>query len=230
MFDDQRNRLVAELDAAHAAYYRAEVFGGPSLYFHLTALRAADAEDFERFAEQVYAVLASWGMHRMGIGGPKMRNFEEFQQSLSTIWPRALTLRDKTFVELADSDWADLKSIFQAIRCMASGTSLVGNSKVMAHLLPNLVPPVDREYTLKFLYRHGQIVNDLESEWLKLQEILTGFFYPLAQSSIVRSKTNQWLQQQDQFKWDTSVLKIIDNLVIGLTKMSRARNDAEPGG
>lgn len=226
MFDDQRTRLVAALDAAHDAYYRAEVFGGPSLHFHLTSLRASREQDFDRFVEQVYAVLASWGMHRMGVGGSKMRDFEEFQDSLRSVWPRALLLRDKSLANLTDSDWSELKVIFQSIRCMASGTSLVGNSKVMAHLLPNLIPPVDREYTLKFLFRHGQIVNSLEGEWAKLRLILSDFFYPLAQVPVVCSKADAWLQQQDQFKWDTSLLKIIDNVVIGFSKMMRAEQVA----
>jgi hypothetical protein len=65
MFDDQRNRLLAALDEAHDAYYRAAVFAGPSLYFHLRTLEAAGTQDFERFTEYLYAVLASWGMHRM---------------------------------------------------------------------------------------------------------------------------------------------------------------------
>jgi hypothetical protein len=38
----------------------------------MTTLEAARAQDFERFAEYLYAVLASWGMHRMGPGGSRM--------------------------------------------------------------------------------------------------------------------------------------------------------------
>ena len=41
----------------------------------------------------------------------------------------------------------------------------MGNSKVLAHLLPNLIPPVDREYTLTFLFRNKQVTNGLNEEW-----------------------------------------------------------------
>jgi hypothetical protein len=228
MFEDQRNRLLAALDEAHEAYYRAEIFGGPSLHFHLRSLAAARAQDFERFAEYVYGVLASWGMHRMGPGGSKMREFEEFRTSLEVVWPVALRLQERAPSHLNETDWADLKTIFCQIRCMASGTSLVGNSKVMAHLLPNLIPPVDREYTLKFLFRNGQITNGVEVEWKKLVQILEGFFYPVAQYSLFQSKAEVWLTHNDQFKWDTSRLKILDNLVIGFLKMVRAEH-AAPG-
>ncbi len=221
MFEDQRNRLLNALDAAHEKYYLAEVFGGPSLHFHLRSLEAARAQDFERFVEYVYAVLPSWGMHRMG-GGPKMREFSEFHSSLKAVWPMALQLQGKTPTDLGPTDWASLRTVFCGIRCMASGTSLVGNSKVIAHLLPKLVSPVDREYTLNYLFRHGQIKNGIEVEWIKLAQILEGFFYPIAQSPLFQSKAEEWLGHGDRFKWDTSALKIVDNLVIGLSKMERA--------
>jgi hypothetical protein len=218
MFDDQQNRLLTALDGAHDAYYRAELFGGPSLHFHLKTLEAARAQDFERFVEHVYAVLPSWGMHRMG-GGPKMHEFSEFHSSMRVVWPIALQLQEKTPSSLDESDWTSLRTVFCGIRCMASGTSLIGNSKVMAHLLPRLIPPVDREYTLNFLFRHNRITNGIEIEWKKLVQILDGFFYPVARSPIFQPKAEEWLTHNDRFKWDTSPLKIVDNLVIGLSKM-----------
>jgi hypothetical protein len=109
---------------------------------------------------------------------------------------------------------------------MATGTSLVGNSKVLAHLLPNLVPPVDREYTLTFLFGNKQITNDLQGEWLKLKQILQGFFHPVAQEPLFRARAVEWLAQSDRYRWDTSQLKILDNLVIGLESLSRAEKEA----
>ena len=221
MFDIQRNALLAALDEAHNTYHRTEPFGGPSVYFHLRTLEAARAQDFGRFVEYAYAMLASWGMHRMGVGGSKMRKFEEFQSSLQIVWPAALLLQPKTPSMLGVADWSLLKTIFCEIRCMASGTSLVGNSKVMAHLLPNLIPPVDREYTLKFLFGHGRIINAVEAEWTTLQLILTDFFYPIIASPLFQAKAKQWLADDRWASWDTSELKIADNLVVGLSK-SRA--------
>ncbi len=179
MFDDQKNSLLANLETAHDAYHRAEVFGGPSLHFHLRSLEASRAQDFELFSEYVYAMLASWGMHRMGSGGSKMRDFDEFSHSLRLVWPEALQLQNKDPSSLSESDWESLKVIFCGIRCMASGTSLVGNSKVMAHLIPNIIPPVDRRYTLNFLFGKSHIINGIEGEWDRLTQILRGFFIQL---------------------------------------------------
>jgi hypothetical protein len=213
MFDDQCLRVLDSMDEAHAAYHQAEVFGGPSIHFHHRSLQAARAQDFERCAEHVYAMLASWGMHRMGRGGSKMRDFEEFRFSLHDVWPAAMQLQRQAPDSLSENDWATLKTIFCGIRCMATGTSIVGNSKVMAHLLPNLIAPVDREYTLTFLFGNGQVTNSIELEWKTLVRILDGFFYPVVQSPLFQRKAAGWLAQGGGTNWDTSELKIVDNLV-----------------
>jgi hypothetical protein len=170
----------------------------------------------------MYATLASWGMHRMGKGGSKMSDFACFCDSLKASWPIIVSLSDKRPEQLGTDNWEHLRSIFLGIKCMRTATSLVGNSKVLAHALPNLVPPVDREYTLKFLYGRGEIKNNIEREWKKLEEILRGFFYPVSASLEFREAAHNWMLQTECFPWDSSELKVIDNLVIGLMKMKRA--------
>jgi hypothetical protein len=105
MFEGQRAKVLDTLDVAHEAYYEKEKFGGPSLYFHVQSLKSARELQFDRFSECAYAMLASWGMHRMGSGGSKMREFDEFQLSLNKVWPRLVQLRGKTAGELGRDDW-----------------------------------------------------------------------------------------------------------------------------
>lgn len=216
MFRTQQSRLLRNLDAAHAAYYTAAVFGGPSLHFHLRALDAARAKDCPRFAEASYAMLAAWGMHRMGTRGAKVREFSDYEASLGAAWPTILGLQGKQPLELEDRDWKDLEAVFSTIHAMASSGSLVGNSKVMAHAVPNLVPPVDREYTLRFLRPGKGIPPTKEGEWNLLRELLEGFFYPVAGDKRFSEKVAVWMAAPSRYKWDTSPLKVVDNLIIGL--------------
>lgn len=224
MFERQQAKLLENLDSAHSMYYQAGIFSGPSLHFHLRSLESSQTQDLTCFSEHVYALLASWGMHRMGPGGSKMKEFHEFSDSLRKVWPAALCLQKRKPGALSSADWGSMKTVFCGIRCMASGTSLVGNSKVMAHLMPNLIPPVDRAYTLKFLYENGQIKNGIEGEWNKLSEILRGFFYPVANAPAFLSKVAEWKAREGIYAWDTSPLKIVDNLVIGYSRMIRAES------
>ena len=148
---DKVRDLLDNAGKYHAAYYRSETFSGPSLYFHQRALSTRRSPASVPHLENVYATLAAWGMHRMGTRGSKMRPFDTFRASIEPLRDkitRAQTLAPQAMDEVA---WDSLKEIFQGIRIMASGTSLVGNSKVMHHMLPNIVPPIDREYTLRYL-------------------------------------------------------------------------------
>lgn len=219
MFDLQREHLLRAIDAAHDEYYKSEVFTGPSLYFHQQALRAAETGDLHMFAVMAYAVLAAWGMHRMGRGGSKMCNFEDFERSLERHWPQVRRLRKLAPTELDDGGWQDLRELFCGICCMKTSISLVGNSKVMAHALPNLIPPVDREYTLNFLYGSGAIKNGKDGEWERLEEMLRNFFYPVLQTDLFQSKALAWIGETSRFVWDTSHLKIVDNLIIGYMRL-----------
>jgi hypothetical protein len=224
LLDGRRDELLSNMDHAHVKYYHAGVFGGPSLYFHLQALEAGKSGNIHRFAETVYAVLAAWGMHRMGSGGSKMCKFEKFEQSLIPLWPIILRLQQVLPKNLDVQGWRDLKKVFCGICCMDSKTILVGNSKVMAHALPNLVPPIDRHYTLRFLYKNETIINGTEWEWERLQAILQGFFYPVVESELFISQSKEW--NDKQYLWDTSPLKIVDNLIIGWTAKGK---ESSPG-
>jgi len=154
-----------------------------------------------------------------------MRDFDEFAASLSSVWPLVVRLQGALPQELANHQWDDLESLFCGIKAMESNTSLVGTSKVMAHALPKLVAPVDRQYTLTLLFGNGQIRNDKQAEWTKLRQILEHFFYPVATSTAFLPKAETWMKQPAKFKWDTSPLKVVDNLIIGFRKTG----SAEPG-
>lgn len=211
-------QVLENADRYHRQYYAVKTFGGPSLHFHRRALMLEGRMSSAAQSELIYGVLASWGMHRMGKGGAKMLPFDKFQTSVQAVTAMVTRARRITPGAVSGEDWNILQSIFKAIRVMASETSIVGNSKVMAHLIPNAVAPVDREYTLKFLFRNGNITNDLDKEWLLFRKIHEEFFYPIANDPTFRSMAAQWIADQCKWPWDTSILKVVDNLVIGAMK------------
>ena len=81
---------------------------------------------------------------------------------------------------------------------------------------PNIVPPIDREYTLRYLYGTTTIANDVDKEWRMMGEIMSGFFIPVASDAAFAARADKWIALQRP--WDTSVMKVIDNLLIGSRK------------
>jgi hypothetical protein len=154
----------------------------------------------------------------MGKGGSKMHSFEVFRRSIEPIQNRLVEAQRFDFREMNDQKWTILKEIFQGLKVMASGTSLVGNSKVMHHMLPNVVPPIDREYTLWHLLGNKNVRNDLDWEWELMKEIIANFFIPVASDREFERMAHGWIARKDEYPWDTSFLKIVDNLVIGSEK------------
>ena len=58
-------------------------FGGPSIYFHKKAL-LEQKNNFlgENHLNMIYAVMPSWGMHRMGNTGAKMVDYNIFKEEI----------------------------------------------------------------------------------------------------------------------------------------------------
>ncbi len=210
--------VIRNAAAYHAAYYEAETFHGPSLYFHQRCVAMFGDEIADQRLEYIYATLASWGMHRMGKGGSKMLPFEDFRDSVLSSAPLIQQLRRRRFEDMNGGCWELLGDLFRGIRIMATRTTIVGNSKVMAHLVPNLVPPIDRQYTLMYLRGNKNIKNDLDAEWLMMKYLLENFFYRVATNPSFTDVAAEWASDPKRFPWDTSVLKIVDNLVIGAVK------------
>jgi len=159
----------------------------------------------------------------MGTGGSKMLEFSEFATSVKLIKNEINEAKKMDCYSITDEDWTLLEKIFKNIKVMKSKTTLVGNSKVMAHLLSNIVPPIDRQYTLNYLKGNTQIINNLDEEWLLMKEIIQSLFIPIATDNSFQMKANDWMSKQHQFVWDTSFFKIIDNLIIGSLVKSLTR-------
>ena len=218
-YEKKKNDILKMAEAYHDNFYKLKVFNGPSLFFHERSLACRNNAGFKRHLEYVYATLASWGMHRMGQRGAKMKSFEDFQRSIGSLKRQIKDAQKINPLSICPKDWQILEDIFRGIKIMSSGTSLIGNSKVMAHLIPDIIPPIDRSYTLKYLKGKTEIRNNLNEEWELMKDIVENFFIPVANDECFRAKADEWIPKRECYPWDTSAPKLIDNLIIGAVKM-----------
>ena len=147
-----------------------------------------------------------------------MQSFDTFCRSIEPLRNHIAQAQQYNIQNMSDDKWECLEEIFSGINVMASGTSLVGNSKVMHHMLPNIIPPIDREYTLWYLRGNTSIKNDLEYERSLMKTIISDFFIPVASNHEFQLIAATWLVSASKYPWDTSSFKIIDNLIIGCKK------------
>jgi hypothetical protein len=57
-----------------------------------------------------------------------------------------------------------------------------------------------------------------------MKGILSEFFIPVATDRGFRTVATKWTSDQASFPWDTSIFKVIDNLIIGAQKLKANRN------
>ncbi|MEJ8553541.1 hypothetical protein [Tepidibacter sp. Z1-5] len=154
----------------------------------------------------------------MGPTGAKMIEFDVFKESILNIKESIEFLKQYSFKTINETVLEQIEYVFKNICVMKSNISLIGNTKVMAHFLPNLIPPVDRQYTLNYLYNKNYIPNNIDKEWNMLKDMLLNFFYPIANDTDFLELSQSWINQPDLYPWYTSTLKTIDNIIIGSKK------------
>jgi hypothetical protein len=141
------------------SYEQFAAFGGPSVYFHRECLRAAETAFLSvRHVETLYATLASWGMHRMGGADrtkTKLTDWDRFCGSIMASAPRLEQFRGRRMLDVAAGEYLDaiksLRGIYKALDLTQAEATVVVNSKALHHILPEFIPPIDRQYTIRFL-------------------------------------------------------------------------------
>jgi hypothetical protein len=148
-------------------------FGGPCVYFHLECLRAGrEAFLSQRHIEMLYATLTAWGMHRMGDAEAtktKLTDWNCFQASLVRAAPILTEFRDCKLLEMSESQYSEavsrLRSCYEKLDLSKSGATIVVNSKAFFHLLPDLIPPIDRQYTMRFFTCTPEVWRDTKRKF-----------------------------------------------------------------
>ena len=208
--------LSSDLERYLGYFEDLDLFTGPSVHFHKRTLEVLDqyrspahAARDERFAEYLYATLTAWGLHRMGNTATKLLSFTKFAGSLREAAPAVRELQDYRLLDLApDQVGRVTEKVWQALerlRLSASKTKIITNSKALHHLLPALVPPIDREYTLRFFYGHGNLTRGEERTFAEI--------FPLFHCIGIRCSGA--IKRSVGRGFNTSETKVIDNAIVG---------------
>lgn len=192
------------------------LFTGPSLYFHLKTIKelgsagsAKAAINDPIFLDYLYATLASWGMHRMGPGNAKLVELEDMAESLRDVKGEISGLSSGKIWDIQEGDLdkvaSKLWNIISQLRVGIGATKIVAGSKTLHHILPELVPPIDREYTIKFFFGHKTL---LQEEGIIFSQIYPYFFQ-------IATSCRKEIEARLSTGMNTSITKVIDNAIVG---------------
>ena len=214
-------RLVRDFSHFVDVFATEEQFVGPSVYFHTKTIEvlrshttAADALGDDQFFEYLYATLTSWGLHRMGPGNTKLRRLDEFKATFRAQASNVERLQHLRIEELRSDEVPVVVEVaWEIISNLKVGigeTLLIANSKALHHLLPDLIPPIDRTYTLKFFTDRREIYPGRDAE------LLFRAIYPLFHEiAVLCSVEIDGFITVPPAAMNTSVTKVIDNAIVG---------------
>lgn len=218
--------LIQDFDRCVGQFYSADKFPNSSYHFHARTVGLIRTRPYSAllsddvFLEMVYATLATWGLDRMGVG-KRLNGFDAFK---ATIQKKEnvdilVDLSGTKLQELSDEESGPVEERLGALYdgladVMLTSSKLVGVSKTMHHLLPDLVPPMDRAYTLNFFYQRRYLATPpiQGNEKAKFIQMI-GQFRAIARK---RHLTKTSLTR----RWDTSVPKLVDNAIIGFVDLN----------
>jgi hypothetical protein len=214
---DQRvAELRAGLPGFVSVFAKSERFTGPSWYFHRKALarRAqhdaiASLLDDDVFFDWLYATLTAWGLHRMGPGNTKLRDIDDIRESVRGAADALADLNNIKITEIGelraaevvDAVWNVLKQLLVSV----AAAQIVANSKALHHLLPALVPPMDREYTFRFFYSRTMLSIDEPTAFHEM-------FTRCVQVAVHHKEAIDGLVDGMR---NTGIAKVVDNAIVG---------------
>jgi len=152
------------------SYELFDKFGGPCRYFHDECLRAGlDKFLSERHIEMLYATLTSWGMHRMGTGKTKLTEWRKFRDSIRDQASKFEQFRSCSFLKMSETEYSNavlqLQPYYRALKLSESKATIVVNSKALHHLFPEFIPPIDRQYTVRFFTQEPERWRDKKKKF-----------------------------------------------------------------
>ena len=175
---------------------------------HATVASAVLDQDF---VVSLYDTLKAWGL---GQRRSRLRPLPEFSAALVRVLPRLQTLGGLRI----DAPELDVDSAIQSIWTAVESLSVADNqaqldagTKTLHHVLPELVPPMDRAYTQQFFRWHNPQFQYGQEKCFR-----TAY---AALVHVARSTSPR--QYVGTHPWHTSVTKVLDNALVGLVKAAQ---------
>jgi hypothetical protein len=165
------------------------------------------------FHRLIWSTLEAWNMNQKGA---RLVSQEDLKNSLVVHRNALLQLYQYKLDRLSQHEIEhDVRGllwvVFNGLKVMKSERRIVGVSKALHFLLPDLVMPIDSTYTMMFFYGYNKYSRDAKIEFQTFMKVFMENW---------RIANKLGLSQRDVTRegWNTSVPKLIDNAIIGLFK------------
>lgn len=165
----------------------------------------------DEFIRIIYETLKLFNMNQQGA---ILEEYEVIKKSILYCQEYLTELYRIQLNEISIKELSNLKDTlylcFRDMKIMKSKRRIVGVSKTMHFLLPDLIMPVDGKYTMNALFGYNKLSKTATTEF-------DDMFYILKKFHDIARKYELSMNDCSLTGWNTSVPKLIDNAIIGLT-------------
>ena len=166
----------------------------------------------DEFIELIYVTLSSWNMNTRAA---KLAEFNAFKELLRGNKELILSLGKFRIEGLTESETEKvlgvMEQLFYNLKDLCHQESkVVTFSKCLHFLLPNLIVPVDRKYTLAFFGYKYNIPKELPKQFELYQNLFLAF---------TELSHNFDLKKYSKSRWNENIPKVLDNIIIGYQKL-----------
>ncbi len=178
---------------------------------HRTCNNLKNLIENDEFLRKLHKTLGKWNMDQRKA---QLVSFADFKKSVIMWEDYLVRLYYYKLCEDIDNKnqiKEDLEKIFCNIKVMESNRRIVGVSKALHFLLPDLVMPIDGKFTLPAFYGYNKISNTPKKEFIDFWKIFN-------ETIDIKERLGLTSSDVDGVQWNTSVPKLIDNAIIGRYK------------
>ena len=156
----------------------------------------------DEYLLELRSMLVAWGMDSRGAD---LKEDNEFVKAVRKCDDDIVSLEEKRVAYRDEEVPGKLWRIIEGMELSNTGSQLVTGAKALHHLLPELLPPIDGQYTGKFFHYHNYS-DPLQAE--KAFKLMFPYFAQIAR------RVYPW-RDVGTADWATSQSKVIDNAIIG---------------
>jgi hypothetical protein len=157
-----------------------------------------------------------------------MKKFSVFKQSLISQIDRLSKFRGLKMSESNEEQYCsyldNLKATYESLHVSESNSMLVANSKTLAHILPHLIPPIDRQYTIRFFTQDNKEFFNNAGKYKQLrfpkvsEDQFANFKDYCFRIKRMFDRCDRHIFKLESDTFNTSYPKIMDNVIMAFVK------------
>ena len=211
--DRQVGELCENFDTYLAEFNDATPFTDVQVSYHIVTLDmkdrrggAANSIDSDAYLHALYSTLEAWGMNSRRA---RLQEYDRFAESVRAYKPGIVALERVGVAEIDEDVTRRLWRIIQGMQLSQTQSQTVTGAKALHHLLPRLLPPIDREYTQPFFHYYN---SEFQYNPERCFPVMLSYFAQIAR----RVDLGRYVGMA---RWATSESKLIDNAIVGYCQL-----------